>query len=338
MAMLFSTFNLGGVQLKNRIVMAPMCTYSCMSEDGIVDQWHIIHYGARAAGQVGMIILEATAVTPKGRISLNDLGLWDDSQIPGMQGLVQAIIREGCVAGVQLGHAGRKAGVREPGLAPSAIAFSEKAQVPEEMNLEHIKQTVIDFRKAAFRAKEAGFQVIELHGAHGYLINQFLSPLGNQRTDQYGGNPANRYRLLGEIVDAVKEVWDGPLVVRLSVEEYHPDGNHPQDYLYVVNRLKEQGVNLIDCSSGAVVPAQINVFPGYQVPFAEYFRREAGIPIGVAGLITSPLQAEEIVGNNRADLVLLGRELLRNPNWPIYAAQELKVKIKLPHQYERGWI
>ena len=337
MAKLFSKFNLAGTELKNRIVMAPMCTYSCISEDGIVDQWHIIHYGARAAGQVGMILLEATAITPRGRISINDLGLWNDDQIPGMQQLVQAVQREGCVAGVQLGHAGRKAGVKEPGLAPSAIAFSEKAQSPEEMSLEQIEQTVKDFRDAARRAKDAGFQVIELHGAHGYLINQFLSPLANQRTDQYGGSPENRYRLLGKIVAAVKQVWQGPLIVRLSVEEYHPHGNHPEDYLYVVNRLKEQGIHLIDCSSGAVVPAQINVFPGYQVPFAEYFRKEADIPTGVVGLITSPLQAEEIVSNNRADLVLLGRELLRNPNWPIYAARELKTEITLPHQYERGW-
>lgn len=337
MTKLFSPYNLAGVELKNRIVMAPMCTCSCPSEDGIVTPWHIVHYGARAVGQVAMITLEATAISPRGRISVNDLGLWQDEQVAGMQQLVSTIREQGCVAGIQLGHAGRKAGIKEPCLAPSAIAFNDKYPVPEEMNLEQIRDVVSEFKDAARRAKDAGFQVIEIHAAHGYLLNQFLSPLTNHRTDEYGGSPENRYRLLGEVVEAVQQVWQGPILVRLSVEEYHAQGNHPQDYLYVVKRLKEQGVNLIDCSSGAVVPAQINAFPGYQVPYAEYFRKEAAIATSAVGLITSPLQAEEILGNNRADLIMLGRELLRNPNWPLYAARELKVEIPIPHQYERAW-
>lgn len=338
MANLFSPYLLGDVPLKNRIVMAPMCTYSCSSEDGIVHPWHIVHYGSRALGQVGMIILEATAVNLRGRISVNDLGLWDSSQVPGMKDLVQVIKSAGCVAGIQLNHAGRKAGVKKKGLAPSPLAFNETYSEPEEMTREQIKQTVSEFQAAAERAGEAGFQVIEIHGAHGYLINQFLSPLTNRRRDAYGGSPENRFRLLGEIVEAVKAVWQGPLMIRLSVEEYHPQGNHPQDYLYVAKRLRDLGINLLDCSSGAVVPAKINAFPGYQVPFAEFFRSQAGIATGAVGLITSPLQAEEILGNNRADLVLLGRELLRNPNWPIYAARELEAEIEIPRQYQRGWI
>lgn len=337
MAKLFTAYNLGGVELKNRIVMSPMCTYSCPTEDGVVDQWHIAHYGARALGQVGMIIVEATAVSPRGRISINDLGLWADHHVSGMNNLVQFIRNQGCVAGIQLNHAGRKAGVPGPGLAPSPLAFNHRYPEPEEMTPEEIRQTAADFQAAAGRAKEAGYQVIEIHGAHGYLINQFLSPLANKRTDQYGGSPENRCRLLEEVIRAVKQVWSGPLLVRLSVEDYHPQGNRPKDYLYAVNRLKELGVSLLDCSSGAVVPAEIAVFPGYQVPYAEYFRREAGIPTGAVGLITSALHAEEIVGNDRADLILLGRELLRNPNWPLNASRELKADISIPPQYLRAW-
>jgi len=317
--------------------MAPMCTYSCLTEDGIVADWHHIHYGARAMGQVGLIILEATAVSPQGRISINDLGLWEDRQVSGMSKLTETIKAQGCIAGIQLNHAGRKAGLGEPGLAPSALAFDDNYPLPREMSLVDITKTVNDFQAAAQRAKEAGFQVIEIHAAHGYLVNQFLSPLVNQRTDSYGGSAEGRYQFLQEIIEAVRAVWQGPLLVRISAEEYQPQGNHPTDYLYAVQRMKEQSVDLLDVSSGAVVPVRMNVFPGYQVPFAEFFRREMGIATGAVGLITSPLQAEEILGNNRADLVLLGRELLRNPNWPLYAARELQADIQIPRQYQRGW-
>lgn len=336
-AKLFSPYKLGGVNLKNHIVMSPMCTYQCNTEDGVVDSKHFVHYGARALGQVGMIILEATAVSPTGRISINDLGLWDDAHIPGMASLVETIIGQGCVAAVQINHAGRKAGLGTPVIAPSAIAYDDNYLTPREMSQGEIKETVAEFQGAAKRAKEAGFQVIEIHAAHGYLISQFLSPLVNQRNDEYGGSAENRYRFLGEIIAAIRALWQGPLLVRISAEEYHPQGNHPEDYLHAVGRMREQGVDLLDCSSGAVVPAIIDPYPGYQVPLAEFFRREVGLPTGAVGLITSPVQAEEIIGNQRADLVLLGREFLRNPNWPIYAARELKAEIEIPFQYQRGW-
>lgn len=337
MGRIFSTYRLGDVSLKNRIVMAPMCTYSCTAQDGTVHPWHHVHYGSRALGQVAMIILEATAVSATGRISQRDLGLWDDKHISGMIKLAETIKANGSVAGIQLNHAGRKAGLAEAGLAPSALAFNEDYPVPQEMSSADIRRIVADFQAAAGRAREAGFEVIEIHAAHGYLLNQFLSPLVNQRSDQYGGSAENRYRLLKEVIAAAKTEWQGPLLVRISAEEYHPQGNHPQDYIYAVERMQQQGVDLLDVSSGAVVPAHMEVFPGYQVPFAEFFRRQLGIPTGAVGLITSPLQAEEIVGNGRADLVLLGRELLRNPNWPIYAAQELGAEIEIPFQYRRGF-
>lgn len=336
-AKLFTPYGLGGVALKNRVVMSPMCTYSCMAEDGRVTPWHLVHYGARAMGQVGMIIVEATAVSPEGRISPHDLGLWEDGQIAGMQTLVN-IVKEQCVAAVQLNHAGRKAGVEGPGLAPSAIAFDDKYSTPREMTETDIAKVVSDFQAAARRAREAGFQVLEIHAAHGYLLNQFLSPLANQRTDRYGGNWENRYRLLGEVIEGIKSVWKGPIMVRISAEEYHSQGNHPRDYLEAVRRMQQQGVDLLDCSSGAVVPVPIDPYPGYQVPWAELYRRELGIPTSAVGLITSAPQAEEIVANGRADLVLLGRELLRNPNWPIYAARELGLELEVPRQYQRGWL
>ncbi len=336
MADLFSPYKLAEVELKNRIVMSPMCTYSCTTRDGVAKRWHHIHYGARASGQVGMIVVEATAVSPEGRISPVDLGLWDDKHIAGMQELAETIKSEGSVAAIQLGHAGRKAGVPDA-VGPSAVAFNERTQVPREMTVEDIEEIILSFSQAARRAKTAGFDVIELHGAHGYLINQFLSPLANKRTDSYGGTLENRYRLLNQVIQQVKQHWSGPLMVRLSVEEYHQDGNHPGDYVTIAQWLKQQGVDLADCSSGGVVQARIKPFPGYQVPYAEKLRRETGIATGAVGLITSPLQAEEIVANHRAELVFLGRELLRNPNWPLYAARELGVKIKVPDQYQAGW-
>jgi len=338
MVKLFSDFKLGEVELKNRIVMSPMCMYLCEKEDGIATQEHIIHYGARAAGQVKMIIVKATAVTPRGRISLRDLGLWSDEQVPAMQQLVEAITGQGCVAAIQLNHAGRKAKVEEPGLAPSALAFNEEYPAPQEMTEQQIQGAVQEFRAAAQRAAKAGFQVIEIHGAHGYLVNQFLSPLTNQRSDGYGGSRVKRQRFLWEVLEAVRGVWSAPIILRISAEEYAAQGNHPQDYLELVRELKEWGVALLDCSSGAVVPAKIEPYPGYQVSYAEYFRQQTGIATGAVGLITSPLHAQEVVANERADLVLLGRELLRNPNWPIYAAKELQTEIMVPDQYRRGWL
>ena len=335
---LFSPYTIKDVTLKNRIVMSPMCMYSSHNEDGHIQNWHRTHYTSRAVGQVGLIIVEATAVTPQGRISPQDLGIWGDEHIEGFQELVGLVKEHGARIGIQLAHAGRKAVLEGEIVAPSAIAFNEQSKKPKEMTKIEIAETVEAFKKGAERAKKAGFDVIEIHGAHGYLINQFLSPLSNKRNDEYGGTAENRYRILREVIDAVKTVWDGPLFVRVSANDYHENGLTPADYIIFSKWMKEQGVDLIDVSSGAVVPAHIHAFPGYQVPYSEAIRNGAGIASGAVGLITSPIQAEEILQNDRADLVFLGRELLRDPYWPRTAAKELGVEIEAPKQYERGWL
>jgi NADPH2 dehydrogenase len=335
---LFSPFTIKDVTLKNRIVMAPMCMYSSHNEDGHVQNWHRTHYTSRAVGQVGLIIVEATAVTPQGRISPKDLGIWSDEHIEGFQELVSLMKEHGAKTGIQLAHAGRKAGLEGEIVAPSSLAFNEKMKTPKEMTKTDIEETVEAFKKGAERAAKAGFDVIEIHGAHGYLINEFLSPLSNKRTDEYGGSAENRYQMLREVIDAVKTVWQGPLFVRVSAHDYHEEGLTANDYITISQWMKEQGVDLIDVSSGAVVPAHINVYPGYQVKYSETIKDGADISTGAVGLITSGIQAEEILQNDRADLVFLARELLRDPYWPRTAAKELGVIIEGPKQYERGWI
>ena len=268
-AKLFSPYTVKGVTFKNRIVMAPMCMYSSHNEDGHLQNWHRTHYTSRAVGQVGLIIVEATAVSPEGRISPQDLGIWNDEHIAGFQELAGLVKEHGAKIGIQLAHAGRKAVLEGEILAPSAIAFNEKSKTPKEMTKDDIAATIEAFKKGAERVKKAGFDVIEIHGAHGYLINEFLSPLSNKRTDEYGGSAENRYRFLREVIDAVKTVWDGPLFVRVSAHDYHEDGLTPEDYITFGNWMKEQGVDLIDVSSGAVVPARIDVYPGYQVKYSE---------------------------------------------------------------------
>ncbi|WP_026676853.1 NADPH dehydrogenase NamA [Fictibacillus gelatini] len=334
---LFSPLTIKDVTLKNRIVMSPMCMYSCEKEDGMVNNWHLTHYTSRAVGQVGLIIVEATAVTPQGRISPRDLGIWSDEHRSGLQQLVEMVHEQGAKIGIQLAHAGRKAELDGPIIAPSAISFSENMKRPEEMTIKQIQDTVQAFKEGARRAKEAGFDIIELHGAHGYLINEFLSPLSNHRKDEYGGSMEKRYRFLKEIIEAVKEVWSGPLFVRISANDYHEEGYGPADYAIMASWMKEQGVDLVDCSSGAVVRAKIDVYPGYQVPYAELIKKEANVLTGAVGLITSGIQAEEILKNERADLIFLARELLRDPYWPRTAAKELGVNLTPPKQYERGW-
>ncbi|MDF2038518.1 NADPH dehydrogenase NamA [Cytobacillus oceanisediminis] len=335
---LFSPLTIKGVTFKNRIVMAPMCMYSSHNEDGMVENWHRTHYTSRAVGQVGLIILEATAVTPQGRISPQDLGIWSDDHIAGLRELTGLMKEHGASAGIQLAHAGRKATVEGEILAPSAIAFNEKMKTPKEMTKEEVSETVEAFKRGAERAKKAGFEVIEIHAAHGYLINEFLSPLSNKRSDEYGGSAENRYRFLREVIEAVKAVWDGPLFVRVSAHDYHDEGLTAEDYAEMGKWMKEQGVDLIDVSSGAVVPARINSYPGYQVKFSETIKEGANIQTGAVGLITSGLQAEEILQNGRADLIFIARELLRDPYWPRTAAKELGASIEPPKQYERGWI
>lgn len=335
--MLFDSYPLKNLTLKNRIVMSPMCMYACADESGRVNDWHRIHYPTRAVGQVGLIFVEATAVTAQGRISANDLGIWSNEHIAGLREITSLVHGQGAHIGIQLAHAGRKATIDGPILAPSAIPFDEKSRTPEAMTLEQIAETIAAFGTAARRAKEAGFDVIEIHAAHGYLIHEFLSPLSNKRDDAYGGDRARNFRFLSEVVQAIQAEWDGPLFVRISASDYHPEGMTPTDYVEYARLLKEQGVDLIDCSSGALVPAPPKVYPGYQVPFAEQIRREAGIATGAVGLITEPEQAEEILQSGRADLVFLGRVLLREPYWPRMAAKRLGVQLEPPKSYARGW-
>jgi NADPH2 dehydrogenase len=338
MAKLFEPFTIRDVEFKNRIVMSPMCMYSSHFEDGMIEDWHKTHYATRAVGQVGLIIVEATAVQPAGRISAQDLGIWSDDHIEGLAETVRLMQQHGAKTGIQLAHAGRKATVDGDIYAPSAIAFNDKYKTPVHMTKDEIKTTVQAFKDGALRAKKAGFDVIELHGAHGYLINEFLSPLSNKRTDEYGGSAENRYRLLREVIDEVRTVWEGLLFVRISAYDYSEGGMTPEAYVEMAKWMKEQSVDLIDVSSGALVPAAIDAFPGYQVKFSETIKDGADILTGAVGLITTGIQAEEVLKNGRADIILLARELLRDPYWAYTAAKELRVEIKAPKQYDRGWV
>lgn len=338
MSKLFEPYTLRNLTLKNRIVMAPMCQYSAR-DDGMATDWHLVHYTTRAVGGAGLILLEATAVESRGRISGNDLGIWHDDQVEGLHMIVETVKQYGAMIGIQLGHAGRKCeAAQETIIAPSALPFDEKSRKPLEMNQEDIDTVVQSFRSGAKRAVEAGFQMIEIHGAHGYLTNQFLSPLTNHRQDEYGGSPENRVRFLREILVAVRQVIpeDMPLWLRVSAEDYVEEGNHPEDLAAMLNLVKGEGIDLVDVSSGAVVPARIHPYPGYQVRFAETIKSLTGLPVMAGGLITSPLMAEEVLRNERADLVFLGRELLRNPYWPLEAAPMVHDDNPWPHQYERS--
>ena len=337
MSKLFSPIDFKGITLKNRIVMSPMCMYSSMKKDGMITPFHLTHYVSRAIGQVGLIMVEATAVQPEGRISEQDLGIWSDDHILGLKELTNELHSYGAKTAIQLGHAGRKAELNSNIYAPSPLPFNETSKKPLEMTEENIKATIEAFKNAAKRAKEAGFDIIEIHAAHGYLINQFLSPLTNKRTDTYGGSRGGRYRFLKEIIRAVKTVWNGPLFVRISADEYHDQGNTIEDFIFFANQMKAQGVDLIDCSSGGVVPAQINPYPGYQVKYSEQIKNGVEIFTGAVGLITTGVQAEEIVQNDRADVLFIGRALLRNPYWAKVAADELGYKLEAPKQYQRGW-
>jgi NADPH2 dehydrogenase len=312
--------------------------YSCFAEDGQVTSFHKTHYASRAAGQVGLVILEASAVTEQGRISPQDLGIWSDDQVKGLSELVRLVHEQGSKIGIQLAHAGRKAILEGEIIAPSAIPFNDQMKVPVEMDKEQINQTIDAFKKAARRASEAGFDVIELHAAHGYLINEFLSPLTNHRDDQYGGDRDARFLFLEEVITGIRSIWDGPLFVRISANDYHVKGNNINDYVYYADKMKRLGVDLIDCSSGAVVPATFNIYPGYQVEYAEQIRKDANIATGAVGLITDAVQANQILLNKQADLVFLARELLRNPYWPSLAAKQLNMSIPSPKQYERAWL
>ena len=353
MSMLFSPLSIHSIQLKNRIVVSPMCQYS--SEDGFATDWHLVHLGSRAVGGAGLIISEATAISPEGRISPDDLGIWLDDHIPTLKRITQFIRHNGSVAGIQLAHAGRKASTQSPWkggnpispteaggwqtVAPSAVPFHEGGPEPLSLTDEGLEKVRADFEAAATRALEAGFQVIEIHAAHGYLLHQFLSPLSNQRSDSYGGSFENRIRLLLEVIERVKLVWPSslPLFVRISATDWTEGGWTVEDAIALAAVLKDKGVDVVDCSTGGnVAKAKIPVGPGYQVGFAERIKQETGLMTAAVGLITSAEQAEAILNNGQADLVLLAREFLRDPYFPLHAAHALGEDVSWPVQYERA--
>ena len=352
MALLVETIQIRGIKLKNRIVVAPMCQYS--SEDGFANDWHLVHLGSRTIGGAGLVFTEATAVSPEGRITHSDLGLWKDDHIDFLKRITIFIEKHGAIPAIQLAHAGRKASNHVPGkgiavlaaeegawqtLAPSAIGYKESDPLPTEMTIADIKQVVNDFSDSAKRALKAGFKIIEIHAAHGYLINEFMSPLSNVRTDEYGGSFENRIRLLLEIVDAIRKIIanDLSLFVRISATDWVEGGWTADGSVALVSILKDKGVDVIDCSTGGNISSQkITVTPLYQVPFAEKIKKETGILTGAVGMITTSFQAEEILTKKQADLILLARQFLRDPYFPLHAAKELNVDVHWPEQYERA--
>lgn len=352
MSELFSPLKIRGVEFKNRIFVSPMCQYS--SADGMPNDWHLVHLGSRAVGGAGLVIAEATAVSPKGRITPEDNGLWNNEQTAAFKKITSFIKAQNCVPGIQLAHAGRKASTYSPWkgdgeitvdkggwqpFAPSAIKYSDIYPLPKELSEEEIKEIILQFKDAAKRSIEAGFQVIELHIAHGYLIHEFLSPFSNHRSDKYGGSLENRCRFAIQIAEVVREVipQSFPLFVRISSTDWIDGGWDIEQSVQFAIYLKNAGVDLIDCSSGGNVHnVKIPAGPGYQVPFTERIKRETGILTAAVGFITQPEQAEEIIAGKKADAVLLGREFLRNPYWPLHAAKKLNVNIDWPIQYARA--
>lgn len=334
----FSNYDLKGLVLKNRVVLPPMCMYSS-DNDGFIKEFHKTHYSSRALGGVGLIIVEATAVESRGRISSNDLGIWSDKHTEGLATIVESVKNFGSKIGIQLAHAGRKCGAEnEIIVAPSPVPFSDEYRRPFELSHEDIKDVVHAFKEGARRANEAGFDTIEIHAAHGYLIHQFLSPLSNFRNDEYGGSLENRTRLLKEILNTIKLVWpkEKPILIRVSAEDYSEGGINIDEMVNIVNEVKSL-VDMVHVSSGGLVLAPINLFPGYQVKFSEIIRERCNIPTIAVGLIKDYDQVEEILSNKRADLVALGRELLREPFWVLNKAYENRIDIKYPKQYIRGF-
>jgi len=352
MSKLFEPLTIKSVTLKNRIVVSPMCQYS--SEDGFANDWHLVHLGSRAVGGAALIIQEATAVSPEGRITPYDLGIWKDDHIARLKNIASFVHAQGSLMGIQLAHAGRKASHSSPwkggkllqvseggwqNVAPSSIPFSEGTIAPHALTQEEIKKIIDDFKQVALRAVKVGYDVIEIHSAHGYLIHEFLSPLTNQRSDNYGGSFENRSRFLLEVIKGVKEVWpeSKPLFVRISASDWADGGWSIDDSVKLAIVLKQKGVDLIDCSSGGAVRHQkISIGPGYQVAFAERIKNEAKILTGAVGMIDNADQAEEILTSGKADLILMAREFLRDPYFPLHAAKQLGEEIIWPVQYERA--
>jgi 2,4-dienoyl-CoA reductase-like NADH-dependent reductase (Old Yellow Enzyme family) len=352
---LFESLRIRGVEFPHRIMVSPMCQYSCNNGDGLAQEWHLVHLGTRAVGRAAAVMAEATAVSPEGRISPVDLGLWSDAHAEPLRRVFCFIAQQGSVPGIQLAHAGRKASTAQPSrggkplspaqsgwtpiYAPSAIAFAEGYQVPQALTEAEIASVVQDFAAAARRAHGAGAKFIEIHAAHGYLLNSFLSPLSNQRTDTYGGSFANRTRIVCEVVSAVRKGWPEqyPLFIRISSTDWTEGGWTIEDSVALAQLLRPLGVDLVDCSSGGnVAGARIPLGPGYQVAFAEQIRRQAGVLTGAVGMITEPAQADQIIRTGQADVVFLARQLLREPYWPLIAARTLGHDITWPVQYERA--
>jgi len=349
---LFTPLQIKSITLKNRIAISPMCQYS--AEEGFANNWHLVHLGSRAIGGAALIIQEATAVSPEARISPSDLGIWSDDHIKKLKKITKFIKSQDAVPGIQLAHAGRKASVSSPWygnkklpqnqggweiVAPSAIPYHDNEQAPTALDTKGIQKVISDFKYATRRAVQAGYQVVEIHGAHGYLLHQFLSPLTNLRTDEYGGSFENRIRLLLEVLQAVQTEWpkEFPLLVRISATDWAENGWNIEESIALSKILKEKGVDLIDVSSGGLVShQQIQIGPNYQVPFAEQIKKESEILTGAVGLITTSEQAEDIVASGKADLVLFARESLRNPNLGLDFAKELGVDVQWPKQYERA--
>jgi 2,4-dienoyl-CoA reductase-like NADH-dependent reductase (Old Yellow Enzyme family) len=350
---LFTPLKIRDIELKNRIVVSPMCEYS--AKDGHPQPWHMVHLGSRAVGGAALVMTEASAVEARGRISAADAGIYDDAHVDSWRPITEFVKSQGAVVGMQLAHAGRKASTAEPWLGgkpvsiaaggwepvgPSAMAFDNGYTVPHALTLDEIAGVVAAFRKSAQRALAAGFQIVEIHSAHGYLLHQFLSPLSNKRDDQYGGSFENRIRLALEVARAVREEWPAnlPLFCRVSATDWADGGWDIGETVELSKRLKALGVDLIDTSSAGLVPFQkIAIGAGYQVPFAEAIRKQADILTGAVGMITDGAQADTILSTGQADLVFLARELLRDPYWPRRAAQELHTKIEPPVQYQRAW-
>jgi 2,4-dienoyl-CoA reductase-like NADH-dependent reductase (Old Yellow Enzyme family) len=348
---LFDRIRFGNVELRNRIVVSPMCEYS--ADDGVPNDWHLVHLGSRAVGGAALVFTEATGVSPEGRISPGDTGLWNDTQQTAWQRIAAFVAAQGAVPGIQLAHAGRKGSTELPWrggkaltsgawtpVAPSTVAFDNDYPMPAALDVAGIQKVIVDFASSARRAREAGFAVIEIHAAHGYLLHEFLSPLSNKRHDEYGGSLENRARILRQVVAAVRKEWPTPrpLFVRVSATDWVEGGWDIDECVELARMLKTDGVDLIDCSSGGMSPhAKIPTGPGYQVPFAARIRREAGIATGAVGMITDARQAQEILDRGDADVIIMARELLRDPYFARRAAKELGVEIAAPLQYQRAW-
>ena len=336
---LFDPWSIGQLELQNRIIVSPMCQYMAL-ETGETTEWHVVHYGSMAMGGPSLVMVEATGVEARGRISVNDVGLYDDAHMDGLRRIVKFVHQQGVKIGVQLAHAGRKGDVPTPILAPSAIRFSDHYQTPQEMSREHREEVLTAFRAAAQRAVACGFDIIEIHMAHGYLLHQFLSPLSNQREDEFGGSPHNRIRFPLQVIDAVKEATADrvPVGIRVSATDYVAGGYNEEDMAQFCKVFVDHGIDVIDVSSGGNAPAAPAAYPGYQVPFASLIKRAVSVPVIAVGMLDDPLLAEHVVRSGEADAVAIARGFLRDKHWGHSAARTLRIAPRVPKSYERAYL